>query len=102
MAFIVIYTTYPNKKVASKIVKHLLQKKLVACSNMFPISSSYWWKGKICNDKEICCILKSKEKNFTLIVKEIKKMHPYDVPCIERIKASANNEFEEWINGVTK
>ena len=44
---IVCYVTCKNKTEAKKISKHLLNKKLVACSNMFPVSSMYWWNKKI-------------------------------------------------------
>ena len=39
--FIFIYITNPNKDEAKKIAKHLLNKKLIACGNIYPINSIY-------------------------------------------------------------
>lgn len=51
MKIISIYITYPNIEEAKKICTHLLEQKLIACANYFPIESAYWWKGKIENEK---------------------------------------------------
>ena len=47
-------------------------------------------------------IAKSLEKKFEVIKKEVKKLHPYDVPVIEKIKVTANRECENWIKDVLK
>ncbi|MBU0619585.1 divalent-cation tolerance protein CutA, partial [Patescibacteria group bacterium] len=57
MGVIIIYITHPDLKTAKKIVASLMQSRLVACGNFFPIQSSYWWKGKIENSKEIVSIV---------------------------------------------
>ena len=102
MSYILVFITNPSKKVANKLALHLLKKKLIACANIFPINSIYWWEGKIEKSREWMLIIKSSEKKFTLLKKEVKKLHPYDVPVIEKIKASANAECEDWIKGVIK
>lgn len=102
MSFIIIYVTYPNMDEATKIVSHLLQKKLIACANYFPITSSFWWKGKIDNSDEIVSILKTKKENWETVKSEIKKMHSYETPCIMKLDAEANAEYELWVNSETK
>ena len=78
--FILIYVTHRNQKAAEKIANHLLKKRLIACANFFPIKSSYWWKGKIENGKEIVSLLKAKEENWHKIKSEIEKIHPCEPP----------------------
>jgi periplasmic divalent cation tolerance protein len=97
---ILIYTTNPNLKEAKKIGKYLLEKKLIKCANYFPIESAYDWKGKIENSKEIVAIFKTAEKNWEKVKKEIKKIHPYEIPCILKIKVEANREYENWVSKV--
>jgi periplasmic divalent cation tolerance protein len=97
MTFIFVYITNPNKKVARKIALHLLKKRLVACANIFPIEASYWWKGKIENTKEVVLIVKTRKENFNKIKNEIKKIHPYSIPCIIRFNVEANKDYEKWI-----
>ena len=98
MAFIFVYVTYPNEKTADKITAHLLKSKLIACANIFPIKSTYMWKGTVKQDREIVTLLKANKKNYSKIKKEIKKIHPYEVPCITKIDVSSNKEFDSWIN----
>jgi periplasmic divalent cation tolerance protein len=42
-----IYITNPSKKEAKRLAKHLIEKRLIACANIFPIESLYWWKNKL-------------------------------------------------------
>jgi periplasmic divalent cation tolerance protein len=101
MAFIFIYVTVP-KKYVEKISLHLLKKRLVACLNAFPVRSMYRWKGKIEKTSEVVLILKTVEKNYAKVEKEIKKLHPYSVPFIAKIKMDLNKEYAEWINSELK
>ena len=98
----IIYITCKDDEEAAKISKHLLEKKLIACSNMHPIRSMYWWKGKIADEKEIVIITKTKEKNYNIIKKEVSKLHSYDVPCILKIDAEANESYDKWVNEEVK
>jgi periplasmic divalent cation tolerance protein len=97
-----IYVTYPNKGEAEKIVHSLIKKKLIACANFFPVKSSFWWKGKVNNSEEIVSILKTQKKNWNKIKTEISEMHPYETPCIIKLNAEANEEFDNWVKKETK
>lgn len=98
MRFIIIYITYPDLKTAKKIVASLMENRLIACGNFFPIQSIYWWKGKIKNSKEVVSILKTKKENWEKVKSAVAKLHPYETPCIIKIAVSANNNYESWIN----
>jgi len=100
MPFIFIYVTNPNKKTARKIALYLLKKRLVACTNLFPIESLYWWNNKIEKSKEFVLILKARKENFNKIKNEIKKIHPYSIPCITKFNVKANKEYEKWIKAI--
>jgi periplasmic divalent cation tolerance protein len=94
---ILVYITNHDKKTAYKIGKYLVEKRLCACVNIFPIESYYWWKGKIEKAKEWVVIAKTLVKNYEKIKKEIKNIHPYTVPCIIKIKADVNKEYLDWL-----
>jgi periplasmic divalent cation tolerance protein len=102
MKTITIYTTHPNLKMAKKIAFHLLKKRLIACANFFPIKSSYWWQKKIVNNQEIGAIFKTKKENWQKIKIEIKKLHPYKIPCIEKIEVEFNEEYKQWVKRETE
>ena len=97
-----IYITCSNEQEAVKISKHLLNKKLIACSNINPIRSLYMWEGKLQDEKEHAIMAKTKGKNFEKIKQEVRKIHSYKMPCILKIDAEANEEYDRWVNKEVK
>ena len=93
-----VYITCRDKKEAENISKHLLKKRVIACANIFPIKSMYLWKVKIVNDNENVVIAKTNSKNFNKVAAEVKKLHSYEIPCILKLDAVANKEYEKWAN----
>ena len=76
---ILILSTFPNKEEAHMLGKELLNKKLIACYNLTPVESAYWWKGKIEEANEVLIVIKT-NKSF----KEVEKFiieHHYQVYC---------------------
>ena len=90
------YITCKDKNEAEKISMHLLKKRLIACANIFPIKSMYRWNNKIVNDNENAIIAKTNAKNFKKVVNAVKSIHSYEIPCILKIDASANKDYERW------
>lgn len=101
MWFISIYVTHPNENECKNICNLLLEKKLIACYNTFPINSSYWWNWVIDSSEEIVSILKTKKSNWDIVKKEIEINHSYEIPCIMKFEVEANKEYENWINSET-
>jgi periplasmic divalent cation tolerance protein len=97
-----VYITCKDKKEGKKISRLLLEKRIIACANSFPIESSYWWKGKIVNDNEYAILAKTLKKNYAKIQKEVKKIHSYDIPCICMIDAKSNKQYDAWIRKEVK
>ncbi len=94
---ILVYITCKDKKEARKISEHLLKKRLIACANIFPIESMYRWKGKLVDENETVLICKSINRKFSEIKREVKKIHSYEIPCIEKIKTTADSDYEKWV-----
>lgn len=101
MGFILIYVTYPNMEEANKAITHLIQKKLIACANSFPMKATSCWTGKVEEVDEIISILKTKKENWQKVKSEVKKIHSYKIPCIMKIEVESNEEYEEWVNKET-
>lgn len=100
MAF--IYIICKDKNEAKKISLYLLKKRLIACSNIFPIESFYWWKGKIEKSKEVAMFVKTKKVNYKKIILEVEKIHSYNIPCICLIEAEANKKYDNWLRKEVK
>lgn len=77
-----LYITFPSQEKAQEMSNHLLTKKLVACTNAFPVTSSYWWQGKIENEGEIGLLAKTIPTLEDKVRAEIKGNHPYQTPLI--------------------
>lgn len=80
-SYIVVFMTVPDKKEATKIAQSLLKEKLIACANIVgPVSSLFWWKGKIDKASEFLVIMKSKKNLFKKLSERVKELHSYEVP----------------------
>ncbi len=99
-----VYITCGGVKEAKKIAFELLKKRLIACANIVPrIDSFYWWNGRIESAKEALLLCKTARQKIPGIKKLVKKIHSYDVPCIEFIEISGQNkEYFDWLNGELK
>jgi periplasmic divalent cation tolerance protein len=99
---VLIYITCKDEKESVSISKALLEKKLIACANLHPIRSLYFWNNKIQDNKEFLILAKTKGKNYKAIKREVKKLHSYDIPCILKIDAEANESYEKWVDKLVK
>lgn len=97
MSFIAIYITFGSEQSAKEISRELVEKRLVACYNVFPIASAYWWQGEIQNDNEFVAIVKTIPEMWDQLVKTVELVHPYEVPCIMRMEVAANAGYEDWV-----
>lgn len=101
--FSILYITAKNKSEAEKLARVLLKAKLIACANIFPIKSQYWWKDKIQSHDEYAIILKTKKKLVKDVIKNVKKHHSYDVPCVIAMPIiSGNKDYLKWIGDETR
>lgn len=83
---------------AKKLAKILLTKKLAACVQFSKIESLYSWENKILQEKEILLSIKTTEKLYQKIEKEILANHPYKTPQI--IAVEIKNGFKGYFNWI--
>jgi periplasmic divalent cation tolerance protein len=98
----IIISTYADKDLAKEIAKTLVELRLAACVQMFPINSVYLWKDEICDENEIMLLIKSRTDLFDKIAAAIKAYHPYEVPEIVQIPiADGLPKYLRWIGDCT-
>ena len=92
-----------DRRVAETIAKTLLEKRLSSCVQIIgPLTSNYWWKGKIERAKESLCLIKARSNDYPEIESAIKKVHPYDTPEILAVPIlKGNPEYLRWIAAET-
>lgn len=80
-SIVVLYATTSSKEEADKIASDLVLNKLVACCNQVEnISSTFFWEGKVCSEREVLLIMKSRESLISKIAQRVKELHSYQVP----------------------
>lgn len=85
-------------KEADKITRTLLEKRLIFCAKRFPVSSSYFWKGKRNSSKEVLLIMDSLRDNFEKVRKEVAKIHSYKTfVLLSSPVIQTTVEVENWI-----
>lgn len=103
MQYRLIYITAKDEEEAKKIGKALVEEKLVACVNIHPINSIYWWEGKIMEDSEIAILAKTKAELVDKVTERVKQLHSYQVPCIVSLPIEKGYpDFLKWIKDSTK
>ena len=103
MKAIQVITTVDNETKAKEIAQALLDKRLTACVQMFPVSSSYRWKDKIENAHEWACVIKARAADYPKVEAAIKSIHTYSVPEIIALPIiKGSKPYLKWLEKETK
>ena len=95
---VMIYVTCKDEAEAERISKALLEERLVACANMLPIRSLYRWEGKMEDESEVAVLYKSRGELAEDVVKRVRELHSYDVPCVEVVEVDGGSpDFLKWV-----
>lgn len=91
--------TTSDKSEAIKIVKTLIEQRLIVCANIIDtVSSFFWWKDKIEEEREVLVIMKSHQRLFSALEKKIEECHSYDVPEILAIPiTNGSQSYLDWM-----
>ena len=96
--FSIVYITAGDMEEARKIGKKLVEERLVACVNLFPITSIFRWQGSIDEANEVAIVAKTKAGKVKDIEKRVKELHSYDVPCVVSFKMDeGSKDYLDWI-----
>ena len=101
--YIIVTTLCDNEEIANKIINTLLEKKLVAGSQVSKVHSKYWWNNVLEECDEYKLEFRTKSNLFSEVENEIKNLHDYEVAEISSCEiVNANQEFLNWIDKNTK
>ena len=98
-----VATTVSNDDEAVKLVKTLLDRRLIACGTLVPGARSiYRWQGKISDEREVLLLLKTRSARVDGLQEAFKELHPYKVPELLVLSVDTGLEkYLDWINGET-
>lgn len=98
-----IYITAPSQDEAMTLARILVEERLAACANVLgPITSVYWWDGKVNEGAEIALIAKTRAALVDALIARVRQVHPYECPCVVSLPVEAGNPaFLDWITTET-
>lgn len=101
---VLIYVTAPNRDEALALGRTLVEERLAACANLLgPITSVYWWEGRVNQDDEVALVLKTRADLVDQLVERARALHSYSCPCVVALPILAGNPgFLEWIGTETR
>lgn len=91
------YVPYPDVASAKAIGNYLVENKLAACIQYHPVTSHFIWNKQLEETDEIILIAKTIKSANKALRKAIRKMHPYEVPCIAHWEVKVNKEYYNWV-----
>ncbi|MBI2549509.1 divalent-cation tolerance protein CutA [Candidatus Woesearchaeota archaeon] len=98
----IVYITCKNKNEAKHIVTQLLEQRLIACATMIRAKSMYWWQQKKETTSEVIIFAKTTEKRVSAVMREVKKIHSYKIPCIISWKPTlVDKSYLQWVGKET-
>jgi periplasmic divalent cation tolerance protein len=96
----IILVTTASEQEAESLAQTLVETKLAACVNFFPIQSVYVWQGEVCHEPEWQLVIKTNLQHFSVIEAKIRSLHSYEVP--EIVALSITNGSQPYLNWISE
>jgi len=78
---LVVLTTLGSLEDARKLVRALVDERLIACGTLLPGGRSiYRWDGEVKEESEVVVLLKTEVSQWEPLTAAIRRLHPYQVP----------------------
>lgn len=99
-----IYVTAADPDQARNLADALLERRLIACANVFPgMRSLYRWRGDTVEDDEVAMILKTSADRLDEALEAVGRLHPYEVPCAVAWPVDAGlPAYLDWVRDETR
>ena len=98
-----VLVTVDSKENAKRIARHLLERGLAACANLFQVDSLFHWEGGVAEEREWGMLLKTRSEDFREVESAVMEVHPYQVPCIVRYGiAEGHQPYLDWVGESTR
>jgi len=99
--YIQTLTTTATKPAAQAIARAVVERRLAGCAQVVgPITSTYWWQGKVETAEEWLCVMKSRQDLYEQLEQAICEVHPYEVPEILAMPVvEGSRDYLDWLDG---
>ena len=101
---IVVMTTLSSADDAVKLVRALLDRRLIACGTVLPGGRSlYRWQGKIEDTEEVPLLIKTTAARYNALEAAIRAGHPYELPEIIAVPVACGlSGYLAWVAAETE
>ncbi len=90
--------TADNPEWLAVFARSLVEKRLVACANIFPIRSIYRWSAGIEDHMEARAVFHTQSSLFKVIAGEVERSHPYELPAVFTLPIlEASQAYRAWV-----
>ena len=96
---LIVFTTFATADDAARVVRLLVEERLIACGNLLPGARSlYRWEGKVADQAEVLVLMKTRKQDWTALISRLHELHPYDTPeCIAVRIAAGAPKYMAWL-----
>jgi periplasmic divalent cation tolerance protein len=98
-----VHVTMPDAERATSLARILVGEALAACVNVVSgVRSIYRWEGRVQEDDEVLCLIKTRPAIFEQVRRRILELHPYEVPEILAFSVDDGSaDYLEWLRGAS-
>ncbi|MGQ0445210.1 MAG: divalent-cation tolerance protein CutA [Beijerinckiaceae bacterium] len=101
--YALVMTTCGDKPEAELIAARLVEGRLAACVQMFPIASVYRWEGAVERADEWMLFCKIKANGYANVEAAIRAAHTYSNPEIVEVQIeNGAAAYFDWIASATR
>jgi periplasmic divalent cation tolerance protein len=99
---LIVFTAFANEQDAARVVRTLVEERLIACGNLIPGARSlYRWKGQVADEREVVVLMKSRKQDWAALMSRLSELHPYETPeCVAVRIAAGAPKYMEWLETV--
>lgn len=97
-----IQVTCGSPDEARSIADALVGRRLAACVQLLPISSTYRWNGAVERDDEVLLLVKTTARRVGEVEATVHELHTYDVPAFTVVEiATGSDDYLAWLRAET-
>ncbi|ATS19324.1 divalent-cation tolerance protein CutA [Synechococcus sp. PCC 6717] len=101
--YCVVIVTTATEADATLLAQQLVQARLAACVQIYPIQSMYRWQGEVHQDREWQLLIKTRYALFPQVRDRLQEWHSYEVPEIIALPIIAGSSaYLGWLEAETQ
>lgn len=98
MSLVDLFITCADQTEANTIRSELLNRRLIACGNTWPVTSEFHWGGVVEAANEVMLLVKTTSEHQNAVLEIVTSLHSYEVPAISIVRVEAGTPaHEQWI-----